>query len=223
MSTAATDENVSTPVTGDDLGEQSLPTAPDATPEHSGDDAEYSHSDGAPSEPQTPTESQPDAPDSGDSGSGQDASTAIDDEDKIRRGRGALENDVRSVTDAFVTGEITLADGEALTPHRIGKLIKDRDGLDKPPSTGAIVNIVKRWGEIGFAEVNEKPLAFLGYTQEAQVQGLSALKAAYAEAHPKPAKAKAAKPTDASAPAGATDGDGTSSPTDDGATAQAGV
>ena len=110
--------------------------------------------------------------------------TTSDDEkpEKDRRPRGWLETDVLSITNKFITGEITLPekDGEAvlLTPHRIARLVKEMDGLDEAPSTGAVAAVLNRWIVVGFAEVHEKPFAFKSYTAAGEAEGLSALKAA---------------------------------------------
>lgn len=112
---------------------------------------------------------------------------ATEDEPTSRRGRGDLEHDVKLLCDAFVTGSLTLGDGEHLTPHRIAKEIKNRDGLDETPSTGAVASVLDRWVKYGFAVLNDKPKAFVGYTDAGRTDGLSALKKNYAE------KQKAAK------------------------------
>lgn len=140
------------------------------------------------------------------------ASTDTDEEaaeDKSRRGRGFLETDVKSVTDKFVTGTVKLADGELLTPHRIARLIKEHDGLDKPPSTGAVANILDAWAEIGFASINEKPKAFLDYTETGREEGLTALKTAASDA--KKAARKAAKEAEKAAAAPAAESSTTDS------------
>lgn len=115
--------------------------------------------------------------------------------EKARRPRGTLESDVKVITDQFVTGQLALDEGTALTPHRIGKAIKENDNLDSAPSTGAISNVLARWGEIGFAVINDTPKAFVDYTQAGRDNGLSALteqsKAARKQAK---AEAKAAQP-----------------------------
>lgn len=197
------DQTVSTPFTGGDLSEEGVPvTPPEAEPTSEPSEAPEPTPEAEPtSDPaEAPEPSTPDA---------NDGETA---EDKVRRGRGLLEVDVRSVTDAFAKGEITLAEGELLTPHRIGRQVKDRDSLDKAPSTGAIVNVLKKWGEIGFAVLNEKPLAFLDYTNEARNDGLSALKERHAAANPRPKRAPKAK---AEAPAAPESTDGTGQPSSD--------
>lgn len=98
-----------------------------------------------------------------------------------RRSRGLLEADVKGITDRFVSGDLTLPEGVAsLTPHFIGLALKQQDVLEKAPSTGAVTAILKRWEEVGFIVVSQKPYAFVDYTHAARVDGLAALKAASA-------------------------------------------
>ena len=92
------------------------------------------------------------------------------------RPRGWLELDVKSITDRFVTGEITLPEGQHMTPHRVAQLVKDLESLDEPPSSGAVAAVFKRWDELGFAQIGTKPVAFIDYTDEGRSVGLSALK-----------------------------------------------
>lgn len=95
----------------------------------------------------------------------------------LRRSRGLLEADVKNVTDLFVQGQLELPEGvTALTPHFIGLAIKNIDGLESAPSTGAVAAVLNRWEEIGYAVLSEKPRAFAGYTEEAGTLGLAALK-----------------------------------------------
>jgi len=131
--------------------------------------------------------------------------TTTDDEkpEKDRRPRGWLETDVLSITNKYITGEVTLPDKDGaavlLTPHRIARLVKDMDGLDEAPSTGAVAAVLNRWIVVGFAEVHEKPFAFKGYTAAGEAEGLSALKAARkAKAKEARAAAKAAEKAAAS-------------------------
>lgn len=93
-----------------------------------------------------------------------------------RRARGYLESDVKRVTDRFAEGVLTVEDGKLLTPHRIAKAIKELDSLEAAPSAGAVTATLKRWKEIGFADVNDAPLAFTGYTALGLSEGLTALK-----------------------------------------------
>lgn len=169
------EETTSTTLTGSDLGENDQPPANPA-------ESTGAESNGTGEQTSEASEA---APTSDDPAEATEAET----EDKVRRGRGLLEVDVKSVTDAFVQGQVTLGEGDLLTPHRIGRQIKERDSLDKAPSTGAIVNVLKKWSDIGFAVVNDKPLAFTDYTDAARSQGLSALKEQHAAANPRPKRA----------------------------------
>jgi hypothetical protein len=99
-----------------------------------------------------------------------------------RRARGLLEADVLTITNKFVEGDIVLGDDEALTPHRIARLIKEQDGLDEAPSTGAVAAVLARWEKYGFAHLEEGPTAFGSYTADGVEHGLSALKERHAEA-----------------------------------------
>lgn len=116
---------------------------------------------------------------------GAEATAAEEKPAKERRPRGWLETDVLSITNKYVTGEITLPDkdGETvlLTPHRIARLVKEMDGLDEAPSTGAVAAVLNRWVEVGFIETHAKPFAFKGYTPAGETEGLSALKDARKE------------------------------------------
>lgn len=135
------------------------------------------------------------------------ASTEAPAADKPKRGRGALEAEVKKVCDEFAIGGLKLDDGELLTPHRIGKIISDRGGVEV--STGAVAANLDRWKEIGFVVLNDKPVAFLDYTDAGRSEGLAALKAAASER--KRAARKAAKDAEkAAAPAS----DPTSPPAD---------
>ena len=96
---------------------------------------------------------------------------------KDRRPRGWLEVDVKKVTDQFVTGEIKVENGQFLTPHRISRLVQSLDSLPEPPSTGAVSAVLNRWVKLGFAQTNDKPYAFVDYTQAGREHGLTALKA----------------------------------------------
>lgn len=99
---------------------------------------------------------------------GEGAADVATDPSAPRRMKGDLGLAVLSVTDEFAAGTWAPTDkeGEAvpLTPHRIASRLKDRDGLDKAPSTGAITNVLKAWAEIGFAtNASDKPLTFGAY------------------------------------------------------------
>lgn len=131
---------------------------------------------------------------------------------KERRSKGGLEVSVKQVCDDFVVGNITLKEDELLTPHKISRLIKDRESLGEAPSTGAVAACLARWSDIGFATLNGKPVAFVDYTEAGRTEGLSALKAAAAERKraarkaEKAAAAPAASPAPATPPTGEADG-----------------
>lgn len=130
--------------------------------------------------------------------------TANDDEpeeesETERRPRGWLETDVKTFTDKFANGEITLEEGQFLTPHRLSRLVKEHEALDKAPSTGAVAAVLKRWVDLGFIEVNPKPFSFKAYTEVAKEKGLKAMKQERVD-NRKAARA-AAKPAPEEAPA----------------------
>ena len=120
-----------------------------------------------------------------------EAEAAPEAEKPKRAPRTDLEPEVKKVTDAFVTGAITLEDGEFLTPHRIAKFVQANLGTEKAPSTGACSAVLDRWEGIGFATLVAKPKAFGDYTDAGREKGLSALKAEAAAAR-KAAKGSAA-------------------------------
>lgn len=89
-----------------------------------------------------------------------------------RAARGQLESWVRRVTDIWVT-EMP----ENCTPKYVGQCIMDLEGLDKPPSQGAVDSVFRRWQQIGFAVIGERPTRFTRYTIEGIRDGLEAMKA----------------------------------------------
>jgi hypothetical protein len=121
-----------------------------------------------------------------------------EDAPKTRGERTPLEADVKAVTDDYVTGALTLEEGETLTPHRIAKLVHERRGEGQPkPSAGAVSAVLDRWVAYGFCTVSEKPVAFADYTDEGREKGLTAMKEQHRE---RAKKARAdAKAADASA------------------------
>lgn len=93
-----------------------------------------------------------------------------------RRPRGWLESDVKRITDAYITGELKTETGDLLTPYRVSQFIKKLESLEKGPSTGAIAAVFERWKDIGFAEISDKPLAFVDYTDVGRELGLRGIK-----------------------------------------------
>lgn len=112
----------------------------------------------------------------------EDAVNRVKSNSEGRRPRGWLEHDVKQVCDKFVTGEIKLEGDPPLTPHRVSRLVKEFDGLDEAPSSGAVAAVFDRWEDIGFAIFSKNPRAFTDYTEEGQTRGLAALKAQRTEA-----------------------------------------
>jgi hypothetical protein len=121
-------------------------------------------------------------------------------EKKERRGNGALETQIKAVTDAFVQGVIDTG-GAPLTPYRIAKFVQEKFPDGGKTSTGAVTECLKRWRDYGFctlASGDDTPMAFAGYTDEARSKGLKALKAEHRErnkAIKRAAKAEAAEAT----------------------------
>lgn len=118
-----------------------------------------------------------------------DDSPAGDSTPPARRAPIDLEPDVKYFTDQLVTQELVLAEGKHLTPHALSVLIGEKRGGGKEnrPSSGAVQATLKRWEEIGFATMYQKPFAFGDYTDAGRDDGLAAVKAAYSE------RAKAAR------------------------------
>jgi hypothetical protein len=116
------------------------------------------------------------------------------------RGRGNLERDCFIVVRDVLAGDLALPEGVThLTPHIVGRLIKERDGLDKAPSTGAVAANFVRWGDYGVVNLLPKPVAVKAFTSAfvkagGDVDALAAFKAKHRE---KLSKARAdARPAD---------------------------
>lgn len=113
---------------------------------------------------------------------------------KPKRPRTNLEAEVKRITDASVTGEIGDYFGnEPITPHRIANAIYEKSDRDSKPSTGAVTEVLKRWRDVGFITVTEKPFAFEDYTEQGRTLGLNALKAQAKEARKAAKNAEAAQ------------------------------
>lgn len=87
-----------------------------------------------------------------------------------RAAKGELEMWVKEITDIWVVER-----DNACTPGYISNEIGRMKGF-KPPSTGAITNVIRRWTEIGFGTHEDKPLRFTGYTEAGIKFGLEAMK-----------------------------------------------
>lgn len=96
----------------------------------------------------------------------------------IPRARGRLEDLVIEVGNLISAGSLEEPEGRPWTPHRLAKEVTTRyPGSGAPPSTGAISDTLRRWREIGFAEIGADPLSFIDFTAEGRTVGLAALKA----------------------------------------------
>lgn len=89
-----------------------------------------------------------------------------------RAARGQLEQQVKEVCDAWVES----GSGDPCTPQFISTSIAEKYKI-KPPSTGAIGAVFKRWTDLGFALVGSKPIRFAAYTPDGVKLGLDGMKA----------------------------------------------
>lgn len=89
-----------------------------------------------------------------------------------RAARGELEQWVREVTDSYsVDPGVDIA-----SPQWIAECIAKVHGLGRPPSSGAVDAVLKRWVRIGFAEIEFKPTRFTRYTEAGVKFGLEFMK-----------------------------------------------
>lgn len=109
-----------------------------------------------------------------------------------RKPRGWLAAAVEKVCQDFLTVKVKLDEGKLLTPHRVAKIVQERDGSEEPPSTGAVSAVFKRWDDFGFATFNAKPFAFKKFTAKGEKEGLDGIILARREGR-KAATAKAKK------------------------------
>jgi hypothetical protein len=122
------------------------------------------------------------------------------DEREPGRGRGNLETDCFDIVSKVLGGKLDLPEGKRLTPTVVGNLIKEQDGLDKAPSTGAVDANFVRWGNYGVVTLGATPRHIKGFTAAFTKAGGD--KAALAEFKAKHrASLKAAKPAGEKAPA----------------------
>lgn len=85
-----------------------------------------------------------------------------------RKAHGELEQQVLEACDKWVK----MGSPGLLVPSLIAKII-DPDNL---PSTGAIAAVLGRWAELGFAVMGQKPIRFVGYSEEGETLGLWVMK-----------------------------------------------
>lgn len=123
----------------------------------------------------------------------------------VRRPRGRLEMLMLDVcTDISNETATHPREGGTWTPHFIAGLIAAKfPGSGAAPSTGAISDNLERWRDLGFANVDDRPIAFLGFTDEGKSKGLASMKEAAraARAEAKRAAAAAEKAAQAEAQA----------------------
>lgn len=93
-----------------------------------------------------------------------------------RAPRTDLEGDLRTVLNAIVTRELVLPEGKTPTPHTLAGLVADARGDDTPVSAGAVTAALKRWDEVGFVSLSDKPITFVDYTEAGRNHGLAYLK-----------------------------------------------
>lgn len=122
---------------------------------------------------------------------------------KVRSPRTNLEADIKSVCDQYVLGHLSVPEGKQLTPHVIAAAVMRDRGEDAKVSSGAVAACLNRWAEIGFIELNDKPLAFKDYTEAGRIDGLGELKRQHTarKAAARAAEREASKPVAAPAPA----------------------
>lgn len=111
------------------------------------------------------------------------------------RGRGGLELDCFHAVRDLLDGKVALPEGlDKITPHAVGRVIQASDGLDKPPSSGAIAANFNRWGDLGVINLGEKPQHVKGWSAAFKKAGVTvdSLNAFKAKRREKLAKERAA-------------------------------
>lgn len=88
-----------------------------------------------------------------------------------RAARGELEYQVKQKCDEWLVEAYKYE----CTPAWLSKEIAAEWGV-KPPSTGAIDAVFKRWLNLGFAKIEKKPTRFVGYTEAGIAKGLEVMK-----------------------------------------------
>ena len=90
---------------------------------------------------------------------------------------GTLERRVRDVCVDWLGGSFEADD--PLTVQKIRKEVERRH--DRPVSYNGVLHALKLWGKIGAAEIGERPVHFVDFTNAARTDGFKALKARYKE------------------------------------------
>jgi len=89
-----------------------------------------------------------------------------------RKARGQLEMEVLEVCAEYSRN---VFDWEACTPKNISEEIGKRNAAE-PPSTGAIVEVFKRWDKLEFAVWDKKPIRLVKFLMDPSPQRLAELK-----------------------------------------------
>jgi hypothetical protein len=89
-----------------------------------------------------------------------------------RAARGELETWVNTVCGIWLVEKYKWP----CTPLYISETIAKDEGI-KPPSTGAIAAVFTKWSDLGFADIQRKPLRFVSYTEAGLRLGLEGMKA----------------------------------------------
>jgi hypothetical protein len=89
-----------------------------------------------------------------------------------RAARGQLEQQVKEMCDQWIESR----SDEYCTPPFVSTRIAEQYNI-KPPSTGAIGAVFKRWQDLGFALIGQKPVRFAAYTPDGLKLGLDGMKA----------------------------------------------
>ena len=94
-----------------------------------------------------------------------------------RTQRGQLEVWVHDAVQYWITERTAGVEMPTCTPQWISDRIYTEGQAVKPPSTGAIDFVFKRWTEIGYANIGSKPTRFVSFTVAGIKDGLEVMKA----------------------------------------------
>jgi len=94
-----------------------------------------------------------------------------------RTPKGQLESWTHDAVQHWLTQRMSGTDMPPCTPQWISEHILSTDVVTKAPSTGAIDAVLKRWIEIGYANVGTRPTRFVSFTVAGIKDGLEVMKA----------------------------------------------
>lgn len=94
-----------------------------------------------------------------------------------RAQRGQLENWVQTATQEWLASRMSGEDMPPCTPQWLSEFIRSLEQLDKPPSTGAIDSVFRRWSEMGYANIGSRPTRFVSFTVAGIRDGLEVMRA----------------------------------------------